>query len=299
MDVLSAISLSQIEVFLTVAETGSFSAAARRLNRTQPAVTYAIDKFEEIVGLPVFDRSGYRPVLTEGGMALLPRARQVAHELARLSERARLLRDNVEPEVLLTVDGMFPMPLLLPVVRRFRDAWPGVPLKIMVENLSASVAGVLNGSNSVGLLASVVANRPELERTFVLDTELILVTASDHPMVAGEGGIEWDALRQHVQIVLTDRSTPTEDRAFGVVAAEIWRTSDLGAKHAMIRAGLGWGSLPAHIAEPDIAAGRLVALNMSGTGPAVRKLVFDLVWRTGVDLGPATRWLAGQLTLLR
>lgn len=299
MDSLSAISLSQIEVFLAVADEGSFSAAARRLNRTQPAVTYAIDRLEDLVGFPVFDRSGYRPLLTEGGKALLPRARQVAHELARMSERAKLLRQKVEPEVLLTVDGMFPMHLLVPIVRRFHKAWPGLPLKLMVENLSASVAGVLDGSHNIGLLSSLLVNLPELERTTILDIELVLVAAPDHPMVAGVSQIDWDDLRKHVQIVLTDRTAPAENKEFGVLAAETWRTTDLGAKHALIRAGLGWGSLPAHVAEQDIEAGKLVALNVSETGRVTRKMVYDLVWKTGVDLGPATKWLASELVSLK
>jgi DNA-binding transcriptional LysR family regulator len=298
MDSLAAISLSQIDAFLAVVDAGSFSAAARRLNRTQPAVTYAIDKLEDLVGFPVFDRSFYRPVLTVGGQALLPQARQVAHDLARMSERARMLRADVEPEVRLVVDGQFPMPLLLPVVGRFRDAWPGLPLRIMVENLSASVAAVRNGSHGIGLLASLMANHPDFERTAVLDIDLILVAAPDHPLAAGADRIEWDDLRRHVQIVLTDRAEQAESREFGVIAAETWRTSDLGAKHAMVRAGLGWGSLPAHLVEPEIAAGRLVPLNMADTGLARRRLVYDLVWKAGVELGPATRWLASQLSSL-
>ena len=215
-----------------------------------------------------------------------------------MSARARMLRAEVEPEVRLVVDGQFPMPLLLPVVGRFRDAWPGVPLRIMVENLSASVAAVRNGSHVIGVLASLLVNHPDFERTAVLDIDLILVAAPDHPLAAGCEPIEWDALRRHVQIVLTDRAEPAETRDFGVIAAETWRTSDLGAKHAMIRAGLGWGSLPAHLVEPDIAAGRLVALTMTDSGPARRRLVYDLVRKAGVDLGPATRWLASQLSSL-
>jgi DNA-binding transcriptional LysR family regulator len=160
------------------------------------------------------------------------------------------------------------------------------------------VAAVRNGSHGIGLLASLLANHPDFERTAVLDIELILVAAPDHPLAAGADRIEWDALRRHVQIVLTDRAEPAERQDFGVIAAETWRTSDLGAKHAMIRAGLGWGSLPAHLAEPDMAAGRLVALNMHDTGLARRRLVYDLVWKAGGALGPATRWLASQLSLL-
>jgi DNA-binding transcriptional LysR family regulator len=71
---LNGLTLDQCLVFTTVAAEGSFSATARRMNRAQSAVTYASQKLEAQLGLLLFDRSGYRPVLTEAGAALLPRA---------------------------------------------------------------------------------------------------------------------------------------------------------------------------------------------------------------------------------
>jgi DNA-binding transcriptional LysR family regulator len=72
---IDSLTLDQIRIFLAVAETGSFSKAAKRLHRAQSAVTYGVQKLEAQFGIPLFDRAGYRPVLTEAGRALLPRAR--------------------------------------------------------------------------------------------------------------------------------------------------------------------------------------------------------------------------------
>jgi DNA-binding transcriptional LysR family regulator len=77
---LDSLTLDQIRIFLAVADTGSFSKAAKQLNRAQSAVTYAIQKLEAQFGIPLFDRTAYRPALTEVGRALLPRARRIAEE---------------------------------------------------------------------------------------------------------------------------------------------------------------------------------------------------------------------------
>src|SRR6202451_4859368 len=77
---LDSLTLDQIQLFLTVADTGSFSKAAKRLNRAQSAVTYGIQKLEAQAGISLLDRTAYRPALTEAGRALLPRARRIAEE---------------------------------------------------------------------------------------------------------------------------------------------------------------------------------------------------------------------------
>ncbi len=88
---------------------------------------------------------------------------------------------------------------------------------------------------------------------------LIPVAHPDHPM-AQLGKVTGAAARDHVQLVLTDRSSLTADRDLGVVAVKSWRLADLGAKHALLLAGLGWGSMPKPMVSDDIKRGRLVRL---------------------------------------
>jgi DNA-binding transcriptional LysR family regulator len=79
--IADGLTLDQLQVFLAVAESGSFSAAARMLGRAQSAVTYAVQRLEQQVGTQLFDRSGYRPTLSAAGQALLPRARRIAEDI--------------------------------------------------------------------------------------------------------------------------------------------------------------------------------------------------------------------------
>ena len=101
---MDALTLDQLQVFVTVTDEGSFSAAARRLNRAQSAVTYAIQKLEEQSGAPLFDRSAYRPALSEAGRALLPRARRILDEVAAFRTQARGIAGGLEPELAIVVD---------------------------------------------------------------------------------------------------------------------------------------------------------------------------------------------------
>src|SRR5690606_17107733 len=82
------ITLDQLRTFTVVVEEGSFSAAARRMHRSQSAITYAIQKVEGAIGTALFDRSGYRPDLTQEGRALLVHARRVVETSASFERQA-------------------------------------------------------------------------------------------------------------------------------------------------------------------------------------------------------------------
>ena len=114
---------------------------------------------------------------------------------------------------------------------------------------------------------------------------LVPVAAPDHPLAQSEGTISAHAARDHVQLVLTDRSPLTAGRDFGVVSVKSWRLADLAAKHALLLAGLGWGNMPEFMVRDDIAAGRLAVLRLreSATGP----YALQAVWRRASPPGPA------------
>ena len=86
---MDSLTLDQIQILLTVVDEGSFSKAAKKLNRAQSAVTYGIQKLEAQIDIPLFDRSAYRPALTEAGRTLLLRARRIAEETNAFRDAAR------------------------------------------------------------------------------------------------------------------------------------------------------------------------------------------------------------------
>jgi DNA-binding transcriptional LysR family regulator len=167
-----------------------------------------------------------------------------------------------------------------------------------VESLGATTQAVLDGTADLGIALEFAAAMPDLETVPMGDIELVPVAAPGHPLAKLKGKIQAEALRDHVQLVLTDRSKLTEGRDYSVFAVRTWRLADLGARHEMLLAGLGWGSMPVHMVEDDIAAGRLKRLDIrrpDGLTKLPRPGVV-LVRRKDKVLGPAGRWLAARLT---
>src|ERR1700752_3961606 len=105
---LDPLTLDQLRVLVAVAETGSFSAAARRLGRVQSAISQAVQTLESTLGCPLFERSGRVPTLTEVGRAMLGDARYVLQGVGALRARAQSIAEDVEPELTLAIDAMFP-----------------------------------------------------------------------------------------------------------------------------------------------------------------------------------------------
>lgn len=148
----------------------------------------------------------------------------------------------------------------------------------------------------LGMLLPVVPDHPLLRRQAAAQIQLVMVAASSHALAQWPGEIPAAAFSEHVQLVLTDRSVLLNGQDFGVMSPETWRLGDLGAKHAMLLAGLGWGSMPLHMISDDLAAGRLVRILPAGWIPG-RVMTLSVTHRIDAIIGPATAWLMNQLLM--
>jgi DNA-binding transcriptional LysR family regulator len=195
----------------------------------------------------------------------------------------------------LVVDSMFPMCALLDALRTFGTRFPSVPPRIYVESLGAATELVLNGTCAIGLLMTSASEFEPLQRQHLLDITLIHVAAPTHPLSQFQGPVPREELRRHVQLVLSDRSGLTGNRDYGVLSPQTWRLADLGAKHAMLKAGLGWGGMPAHLVAEDMAAGYLHRLVIQAEGDDLITLSHCAAYRRDRPPGPAGRWLLNHL----
>jgi DNA-binding transcriptional LysR family regulator len=282
--------LDQLRVFLTVVETGSFAGAARKLGRATSVISYTIANLEAQLGLSVFDRQSTRtPQLTDAGRAVVAEARAVTNGVDGLRAKARGLLQGVEAEIHLVIDVMLPGARVVDALKAFRAEFPTVALRLYVEALGMMTQMVLDGRATIGVSGPLeIAG---IERVSIGSVEHIPVAAPDHPLaLAGRNAP--GAGRNHIQLVLTDRSSLTRGRDFGVIGAETWRLADLGAKHMLLKGGIGWGYMPEPTVRDDVAAGRLVHLNM----PEMRSIATPLfaIYRTDNPPGPAGSWLIAR-----
>jgi DNA-binding transcriptional LysR family regulator len=292
---LEAISLDQLRTFVAAAEAGSFSAAGRRLRRAQSVVSHTLANLEAQTGVQLFDRSGRYPVLTEPGRALLQEARAVLHGMNAFKAKAKSMAEGLEPELTAVIDVMYPMQALTKAVGNFRESFPHTPLRLYVEALGGVIKPVLDGTCALGVIGSLPHVSDLLETEKLLDVPMVKVVAPSHPLASFQGELTAKELSRHVQLVLTDRTNLTEGNNYGVFSQLTWRLADMGAKHAFLCAGFGWGHMPLAMVHAQLASGELVALADESPEVRVPPIAVHAVYRHDNPPGPAGRWFLEQL----
>ncbi|TNE85346.1 MAG: LysR family transcriptional regulator [Deltaproteobacteria bacterium] len=288
--------LDQLTVFVAVVDEGSFSAAGRRLGRVQSAVSYAVQQLESALGSQLFDRSRRTPTLTDEGRRLAAEARLVLAQTRELEEVAARLQSGIEPELRVAVDAIYPTSRLVQVCERFTEWFPSTSLRIDVGLLGDAAGLVLAGKADLGACNLAGNEYPGLAQSYLGTVGLVPVCKATHPLAKVDGRPHASVLQQHVQIVHSERSA-SETRDQGVIASRTWRVTDLQLKTALIRRGVGWGSLPLPIALPMLATGELVRLRPDPWPPDGHRLPLHAVVREDQTLGRAGQWFRERLQL--
>jgi len=292
---LDGVSLDQLRTFIAAADEGSFSAGGRRLRRAQSVVSQTLANLETQLGVKLFDRSNRSPVLTPEGVALLAEARAVVSRMDVFKARAKGLSDGLEPELCVVMDAVFPLGQLTDAVAAFQGKFQTTPLRLYVEALGAVLQPVIEGRCAFGVMGTLPTAPPQLTREHLLNVAWAFVVSPTHPLASLEGPIPARVLAQHRQLVLTDRSELSQGKDFGVLSANTWRLADLGAKHAFLRAGLGWGGMPVGVVEADLASGSLVKIRIEDVPEGHLVMTMSAVFKTDTPPGPAGRWLIERL----
>ncbi|MBU3079327.1 LysR family transcriptional regulator [Sphingomonas quercus] len=292
---LDGVSLDQLRTFIAAVDEGSFSAAGRRLGRAQSVVSQTLGQLEGQLGVRLFDRTARYPALTEAGAALLPEARAVAGRMDHFKARARDLARGLEPELSVAIDVMLPIELFTHAVGDFQTRFPDTPLRVHVEALGAVLQPVIDRRCAFAVMGSLPLVPADMAQERLLSVRLTMVAAPGHPLAHLAAPVPRAALADHVQLVLTDRSDLSKGQEFGVLSRRTWRLADLGAKHSFLRAGLGWGSMPYPMVASDLAAGRLVELELEDGWPDGFMMPMLAVHRSDAPPGPAGRWLIDRL----
>src|SRR5262245_45034446 len=301
---LEPVTLDQLRVLMAIAETGSFSAAARRLNRAQSAVSHAVLGLETALGVGLFDRGGRTPALTEAGRVLLADAKAVVARTEELRARAQCFSAGVEPELSLAVDVMFPTGVLIDSIRALQAAFPLLPITVHTEAMGSVEMRVREGTARLGISPNLERAMDDgLVRRPLTDIVLVGVVAAGHPLAEFRGPIPVAELERHVQLVLSDREwllaraqgKPVSSTLRGVISPHAWRFVDLSTRYSFLLAGLGFCHMPLHMVHEDIAAGRLVRIEIEGMGASSFDVPHYLVLRRGREPGKAAAWLIRDL----
>lgn len=288
------LSLDQLRVLVTIAETGSFSAAGRRLGRVQSAVSQAIATLEATQGVALFDRSGHRPQLTGIGHVLVGQARQTLASAARFEAVAAGTRAGLEPELALAIDPLVPSAPLIDSLRALSDSFPDLPVSFSTEGLGGSLRRLRAGSAALAICLLLPDVLDDIAAHPLLRVTMQPVVASCHPLAAlGRPATRGD-LEPYVQLVLSDPVDPG-GASYGLASARLWRFVDLGRRLDFLMAGFGWCRMPGHLVAAPIADGTLIPLLLEDDPTPTEGLAIYAAHRRDRALGPAGRWLLDDL----
>lgn len=153
---IESLSLDHMRVALAVAESGSFSEAARHLRRAQSVLRYAVTTLEQQLGVALFDRSeGGKPQPNEMGRVLLREMEVAVRRADEIKNQAKAIGKGLEQELDITVDAHFPIRSFVETLSAFAVAFPTVQLRLNVEAMGAVQEGVLRGNSAIGIIGSL------------------------------------------------------------------------------------------------------------------------------------------------
>lgn len=286
----------QLNVFVAVAEEGSFAAAAKRLGRAVSVVSYAVANLEAQLGLALFERQNTRkPVLTPAGRAMLAEAKMIARGFENLRAKAKGLLDGLEAEVEFAVDVMLPCARVGAVLSEFRERFPSVSLCLHVKTLSAVTAMVAQQDAVVGISGPFFAGVEVLQHIPAGLVTMVPVAVPNHPIAQLET-IDPGEVLNHTELAMSEQEMFGDGQKTRTLGSNVWLTADLGTLMNMLRDGIGWGHVPLPLAREDLAQGSLVQLAIpEHPGGTYR---FAGIWRRDTPPGPAAKWLIDRFVEL-
>ncbi len=285
-----------LRAFVLAAELGSFSAAARRLNKAQSAVSTAIANLEIDAGVLLFDRSTRSPTLTAEGRALLPHANGILLGAQEFMAKAGSMAEGTEERLGLVVEQGINLAPFHATLERFNEVFPSVSLEIFTTG-PADTGGLLKeGRADLGLMIEQESYPVGFQFRGVGHSAIVPVCALDHPLAAcpSPGYAE---LRQHRQIVLHSRYRAPDELTEEVKSPKIWRAENPELIVALVLRGLGWAELPMPSVSRHLARGSLLRMACAFQQSDEYEGI-DVVWTERRSLGRAGQWFRDQLLVV-
>ena len=292
---IGSLTLDQLRVLVAIADSGSFSAAARRLGRVQSAISQMIRTLEHTQGVTLFDRSAHKPRLTAIGSMMVDQARLVLSSAQRFESLALGARTGWETELPLAIDPLIPTQPLIASLHALRETYMDVPVTFRTEGLGGAERRLREGGATLGVCLLLPSVPDDLMAYPLMDLQLLPVAAPDHPLARLDRPLETADFAAHVQLVLSD-PVAQDGPNYGVVSPRLWRFVDNGRRLYFLLAGLGWCKMPKHIVEPMLNDGRLILLDTQDQKvvPSTRLLIYAAHIREK-PLGPIGTWLLNDL----
>ena len=275
--------ISNLQTFVVVAETGSFSQTSEQLFLTQPAISKRIASLEEELGTPLFDRIGRKVSLTEAGQALLPRARNILQQVEDSRRAISNLAGHIGGKLSIGTSHHIGLHRLPPVLRQFNKNYPEVELDIHFMDWEEACRAVEHGDLELGIVTLPLSPSAVLQVREIWPDPLSIVVGKAHPL-AKQKQVTMEILSQHTAILPATGTYTREvlERAIEHSNSKLkvgLATNYLETIKMMVSVGLGWSVLPDSMLSQEISKIPLKDIQLHRT--------LGMVWHAGRTLSNA------------
>lgn len=254
------LTLQQMLTLDAVVCEGSIQAGARYLNKTHPSVITVLKKLEDELGFPLFDRSGYRSVLTEEGKKFHKSVRQILDSIDDLKNQVMHMRGEEETELNIVIGDITPLPDALAVMREFSNQYPHTRLNLFFGNLFGPNETLLDGKADL-IIHHIDKADSRYEYRDFCKVRVIPVVAPGFLKTQHDSNLRYADLKGYTQCIIRDTSTHSKKLSrFVVDDAPHLTVGDQYTKREVIVQGMAWGHMPQFLIEQDLRNGKLVSI---------------------------------------
>jgi DNA-binding transcriptional LysR family regulator len=284
--------LQQIETFLTVVNTGSFSAAARKLGKAQSAVSTAMSDLEIDLNLQLFDRSSRYPKLTSAGALILQQALLLQQQAKQLEELAASLAGEMETCLRLAVDDEGQLSWLAPILSELAEQFPQLELQVLFPLLEDLTQLLDTDQADLGICFQPQSAPEHFMRWPLQRLHFVAAVSVSHPL-AKLDQVTMADLQQYRQLMVTGRGHGAEKQR-GRVSAQVWWLEGDLAVLAMLEQSIGWAWLPTHVLQHATRQGTIKVLSVPVEFIQL-SVQLELWQQRDKAAGPAALWLRRRL----
>ena len=292
-DVLTPDTLSMLQ---SIANNGSFAAAARSRNMVPSALTYRVRQVEDALDVLLFDRSSRQARLTEAGAELLREGARLLTDIDAVANRVKRVATGWEPQLTISVDTIINRATVMDLCEAFFLLDPPTRVKLSDETLSGTLESLVSGQADLALGVGMDQSTTAGLRSEPLGiVSFIFAMAPHHPLAHAREPLSDEVIRHYRAVAVADSISHGDGITIGLLAGQdVFTVTGMPAKvDAQIR-GIGLGFLPTCLAQSYVESGRLVVKRVE---QAERQIKVSYAWRNsaGIGQGRAMQWWLTQL----
>lgn len=250
------VNIEHIRVFISAAELGSFSAAARQLGKGITTVAVTIGKLEDHFGTELFDRSSSRAILTAQGKRMYDMACQLNWQVCRLEDSVTRMDKGIEKSLSIGLDGLIPLDIVNLFLSKVIIEFPTLELSILRDTASELLKLLEQGEISAAIIAADAFTRSGSEFFHIANMKYTTVCSPDSALLE-KNVITLEDVTAVRQIMTRDQMSNVAIASQQSISRDIWKVERTDEQIRLVEQDLGWAMLPEIGARPYIESGSL------------------------------------------